>query len=80
MFVLIIGVIHTGIAYQLYFSSLQKMKATSAALMSYIDPLSAMVFSVVILQERMTPNEIIGGLMILLAASLAEWKPKKERE
>ena len=80
MFVLIIGVIHTGIAYQLYFSSLQKMKATSAALMSYIDPLSAMVFSVVILQERMTPNEIIGGLMILLAAILAEWKPKKERE
>lgn len=62
---IIVGVIHTGITYCLYFSALKDVSGQEAAILSYIDPLVAVVISVAILQEPLTLPQAIGGLLIL---------------
>ncbi|MBR0454024.1 MAG: DMT family transporter, partial [Clostridia bacterium] len=73
-----VGLIHTGLAYCLYFSSLKDMKGQEVAVMSYIDPLVAVIASVAILREPISPLEIIGGLLILGAALINEINFKKK--
>ena len=62
---LIVGLVHTGITYCLYFSSLRELPGQKAAILSYIDPLVAVLISVTILGESMTPVQVVGGLLIL---------------
>lgn len=62
---LIVGLIHTGITYCLYFSALKELPGQEAAILSYIDPLVAVLISVFILGESMTLWQIVGGLLIL---------------
>ncbi|MDY0375943.1 MAG: DMT family transporter [Desulfobacterium sp.] len=62
---LFLGIVHTGIIYCLYFSSLKDLTGQEAAIFSYIDPLVAIIISVMILNESMSPVQILGGLMIL---------------
>ncbi len=61
----IVGVVHTGICYCLYFSSLKDLTGQQAAILSYIDPLVAVVISVVVLGEVITASQLIGGILIL---------------
>ena len=62
---LIVGLVHTGITYCLYFSSLKELPGQKAAILSYIDPLVAVVISVTVLGEAMTLPQLIGGGLIL---------------
>ncbi len=62
---LIVGFIHTGVAYCLYFSSLKELPGQKAAILSYIDPLVAVFASVLFLGERMTLLQAAGGCLIL---------------
>lgn len=62
---LIVGVVHTGITYCMYFSSLKELPGQKAAILSYIDPLVAVLISVTVLGESMTLWQIIGGALIL---------------
>lgn len=62
---LIVGFIHTGITYCMYFSSLKELPGQKAAILSYIDPLVAVLISVAILGETMTIWQAIGGVFIL---------------
>lgn len=62
---LIVGLVHTGLTYCMYFSSLKEIPGQKAAILSYIDPLIAVVISVAILGESMTLWQGIGGLLIL---------------
>lgn len=61
----IVGFIHTGITYCLYFSSLKELSGQKAAILSYIDPLVAVMISVTVLGESMTLIQVIGGALIL---------------
>ena len=61
----IVGLLHTGITYCLYFSSLKKLPGQKAAILSYIDPLVAVLISATILGENLGISQIIGGLLIL---------------
>lgn len=72
---LIVGVIHTGITYCLYFSSLKELKGQETAILSYIDPLVAIIVSVTILSETISPMQIVGGIMILGFTLLNELNP-----
>ncbi|MBR6568616.1 MAG: EamA family transporter [Clostridia bacterium] len=74
---LIIGLFHTGITYCLYFSSLKELPGQKAAILSYIDPLVAVLISVTVLNETMTLPQIIGGGLILGFTMLNEITPKK---
>ncbi len=62
---LIVGIVHTGITYCLYFYSLKELPGQKAAILSYIDPLVAVVISVAILGEMMTFWQVVGGILIL---------------
>jgi len=62
---LVVGLFHTGVCYCLYFSSLKELPGQEAAILSYIDPLVALLVSVFILGEQILPIQILGGLMIL---------------
>ena len=73
-YLLIIGLINTGLAYLLYFSGLQKLPAQSVALISYIDPVSALLFSAVLLHENMTAVQLIGAVLIIGGAIVGELK------
>jgi len=70
---LIVGLIHTGITYCLYFSSLKELPGQEAAILSYVDPLMAVVISVTILGESISFPQIIGGILIL---GFAIWNEK----
>ena len=73
-YLLIIGLINTGLAYLLYFSGLQKLPAQSVAMISYIDPVSALVFSALLLHESLTVTQLIGAVLIIGGAILGELK------
>lgn len=62
---LIVGLVHTGITYCMYFSSLKELPGQKAAILSYIDPLVAVLISVTVLGEDITVTQIFGGLLIL---------------
>jgi RarD protein len=70
--ILTIGIIHTGIAYFLYFSAIQKLSGPSIAVLSYIDPISAIIMASIFLGETITIVQIVGGLLILGSTFLVE--------
>lgn len=74
--ILILGIAHTGIAYCLYFSAMKDLKAQSIAILGYIDPVSSVVFSIFLLREPFSIYQLIGGVIILLSAVIAERNPK----
>ena len=61
----IVGLVHTGIAYALYFGSMDGLSTQSIGLLSYIDPVTALILSAIVLREHMTIYGIIGAVMIL---------------
>lgn len=71
---LIVGLVHTGLAYVLYFPSLKELPGQKAAILSYIDPLVAVLVSVLILREPMNAWQWVGGAMILGATLWNEMK------
>lgn len=73
---LIVGLIHTGVTYCMYFSSLKELPGQKAAILSYIDPLVAVLISVTILGESMTLWQVIGGVLILGFTLWNEISPK----
>lgn len=74
-YVLIIGFVNTGLAYYLYFSSLQKLPAQTSALVSYIDPLTALIVSALFLGEKLSFIQLIGAVLVLGGACLGQIKP-----
>ena len=73
---LIVGLVHTGVTYCLYFSSLKELPGQKAAILSYIDPLVAVLISVTVLGEAMTLWQVIGGMLILGFTLWNEISPK----
>lgn len=73
-FIAVIGAVNTGLAYLLYFSGLRKLPGQSVALISYVDPVSALVLSALFLHESMTPVQLIGAVLIIGGAMLGEVK------
>ncbi len=73
----VVALVHTGFAYTLYFGAMKKLSAKTIAILSYIDPASAIVLSALILREKITLAEIIGAVLIVGAALVSEIKLKK---
>lgn len=75
---LVVGLFHTGITYCLYFSSLKAIPGQSAAILSYIDPLVAVLVSVVVLKEPLSAQQALGGALIL-GFTLWNLLPEKQK-
>lgn len=69
---LVVGIVHTGICYTLYFGSLKKLETQTVAVFSYLDPVIAVILSAILLKEHMTVSNIIGTVLILGSALYSE--------
>lgn len=70
--ILLLGLLHTGIGCYLYFSSLSKLPAQTVALCGYLEPLSAVLFAALFLREAMSPLQAVGSVCIVGGAMLGE--------
>ena len=75
---LVVGVVHTGITYAMYFGSMNGLKAQTVALFSYIDPIVAIILSALFLKEPMTLFSVIGAVLVLGATMISELPEKKK--
>ena len=69
---LVVGFIHTGFAYSMYFGCVQSINTQTVAIYSYIDPAFSILLSVFLLGEGMDVWGIIGAVLILGAAMVSE--------
>lgn len=76
--IIIVGIVHTGLAYALYFGSMEGLKSQTIAILSYIDPVSAIILAALILHEKMSVFGIVGAVLILGAAIISELKTGSE--
>lgn len=75
---LIVGVVHTGWSYALYFGSMDNLKAQTVAIFSYIDPVVAIILSALILKEEMSIFGVIGAVLVLGSTLISELPSKKK--
>ncbi|WHY89856.1 DMT family transporter [Neobacillus cucumis] len=71
-FILILGIINTGIGFWLFFSGMEGLKGQSIAMLSYVDPFVAILISAIILQEQMTIVQMLGGTLLLGSTLVSE--------
>lgn len=76
--ILVVGILHTGIAYALYFSSLKELNTQTIAVFSYLDPAIAVLLSALVLGEPMRFGNIIGTVLILGSALYSELPEKRK--
>lgn len=69
---LVLGIVHTGIAYALYFGAIKELPAQTSALLSYIDPVSAIILSALFWGEGLTISGGVGAVLVLGSALLSE--------
>lgn len=67
-----LGLINTGIGCYLYFSKLEKIPVQSVSVLGYLEPLSAVILSVIVLKEALSILQILGAILILGGAAYAE--------
>ena len=75
--ILVLGLLNTGIGCYFYFSSIGKLPVQTVAICGYLEPLSAVVFSVIFLKETMFPIQIIGAVLIIGGAMLGEYRKRQ---
>ena len=78
LLLLFVGLVHTGVAYALYFDSMKDLKAQTLAIFSYIDPIVAIILSALLLKESMGLYGVIGAVLVLGSTFISEL-PEKER-
>ena len=79
LLLLVVGVVHTGICYYLYFGCMEDLPSQTVAILAYVDPVVAVLLSALVLKEPMTVGMWLGALLIIGAAILLEL-PGKKRE
>lgn len=71
-FIVILGIINTGIGFWLFFSGMEGLTGQSIAMLSYVDPFVAIMISAIVLQEQMTLVQILGGMLLLGSTFVSE--------
>ena len=74
----VVGIVHTGIAYALYFGGIRDVNAQTAAILSYLDPVLSIILSALILRERLDLFSITGAILILGSALYSELPGQKK--
>lgn len=68
--ILLLGIVCTGLACRLYFSSIGELPAQTVAVCGYLEPMSAVLLSVLLLGESMSPVQLLGAALIILGSFL----------
>lgn len=75
---LVVGIVHTGLSYALYFGAMQAIPAQTTAIFSYTDPITAVILSATLLKEPFTVYSAIGAVLVLGAALVSELPERKK--
>lgn len=70
---LFLGVVNTGVACYLYFSSIGRLPVQTVSILGYLEPLAAVVFSALLLNEKMSSIQMLGAALILGGAIFTEY-------
>lgn len=76
LIILMLGIVHTGIAYILYFNSIDGLAVSEVAILGYIEPVMSILTGALIFNENITILGAIGAMLILLSAMFSELKTK----
>lgn len=71
-YTILLGIVHTGVAYTMFFSLYAHMKSVEIVSYSYLEPLFGILFSVIFVGETLTFHQIIGGILILGSTYIGE--------
>lgn len=71
-FIILLGIVNTGIGFWLFFSGMEKLRGQSIAMLSYVDPFVAILISGFIVQEQMTLIQMLGGVLLLGSTFVSE--------
>ena len=75
---LLVSLTHTAIPYALYFGAMVRLPTQTVALMSYLDPITALLLSALVLHAPLSPAGLAGAALVLGATLLSElWERKK---
>ncbi len=77
---IIVGVVHTGVTYTLYFASLPNVTSQNVAIFAYIDPVVAVVLSALVLKENLTMSTVIGAVLVIASAIFSELYDNKQKK
>ena len=77
---LMLAVVHTTLAFALYTFGLGRLGAGRSAIVATVEPVVAGVLGVVLLGEEATTLKIIGALLVLAGAALAQMRAGKDRK
>lgn len=77
--VLWLGILNTGVACYLVFSPIAYLPAQTTAVCTYAEPVAAVLMSMLFLHEAMRPLQVLGAVLIIGGAMLAEIVNVKER-
>lgn len=75
MLMLLLGILHGGIGFYLFFAGMKGLKAQSIAVLSYVDPLTSLLISALVVREVLTLQQLIGALLLLGSIGISETDP-----
>ena len=73
---LIVGFVHTGLTYCMYFAAIRTLPGQESSLLSYLDPIVSVLISVLLLGEPLAPIQIAGMVLFLGFAIANEFTHK----
>lgn len=76
LIILMLAIIHTGVAYCLYFSGMATLPVQTVAVLGYLEPVVSVLTSVLLLNEPLSLSGWIGALMVIIAAAASELPSK----
>lgn len=80
VYLVMVGVVNTGLVYAMYFTVMPRLRAQQVAIMSYLDPLVAILLSVLYLHESLRPVQMLGGALLLLCTLTNElWGQRRQK-
>lgn len=77
---IVLGVLHTGVGFFLFFSGMKNLKGQSIAALSYIDPATSLLVSFFLFKEEMTVIKIIGAVLLLGSTFISENKGRENKK
>lgn len=77
--VLILGILHTGVGFYLFFSGMKGLEGQSIAILSYVDPLTSLLISALVIGERMTLVQLLGAVLLLGSTFISEVNEKLKK-
>lgn len=70
--ILILGILHAGVGFYLFFSGMKGLGGQSIAILSYVDPLTSLLISALVIGESMTLFQIFGAILLLGSTFISE--------